>query len=126
MAMNKAEKKLVEDLQEQVALLSSWRLTEDVPKDVDPTPLTKSDRKVDFLDGWVFNSYNKSVSPCRTWSHAHKVHNRGATSFDNRSQNAVYMYSTEVKALKALRRQLELEYMRELSKIDRQIKKLEG
>ncbi len=111
MAMNKKEKAYVASLEEQLA----FRRTEPVEKDV-MHPTTGS--YGELSTGYAFNSYNMTVTEACSSSVSHGYDSHTKTH----SQRPIMMFSTKVKALKAMRYELEQKYTRSLHKVDQLIK----
>ena len=107
MAMNKKEKALVENLQIEIAF---HRTQEIVERDV-PPPETYDDNKLSR--GFDFNIYAPSVYKACSSS----VYNGPGWDRTN-SQGSRHLYSTRVKAFKAMRRELEFRMAQKLHKLD--------
>lgn len=112
MAMNKREQAHFEALQTKLQVAYALHWTSEVKPDV-PPPIG-----VGFTAGWLFNSYSKTVTPACSTSVSH------GTGEDPRptTQGARSLYSTKVRALRALRHAMEQQYAEALASIDAQIK----
>ncbi len=117
MSMNKKEKLYVEQLEKELALFKADKITQEILPDVPPP----SGGFGELTKGWLFNSYNKMVNKACSSCVGHNPHMDDKTS----SQNPVHLYSTELLATKAMRYQVELQWLQELAKIDARIFKLE-
>lgn len=109
--MTKVEKAEVERLKTALAL----RFT-DAPEDPDvPAP-----ERGESTTGWAFNKYSRIVTPA--WSHS-TCHGNGPERVRDGSatQGSVPLYSTKIRALLALRRNLERLCAEQLRAIDVQI-----
>lgn len=117
--MNKKEQKAFDDLKEQLRLAKAMRFTEDVKEDVPiPTQWGQLNR------GWLFNAHRwKSYGNCNAVDRAcssstgHDFGNDTKTS----TQGGKALFSTKLLALKAMRRQIELEYAKSLADLDKLI-----
>ncbi|VAW38919.1 hypothetical protein MNBD_GAMMA01-1312 [hydrothermal vent metagenome] len=107
MAMNKKEKKLVEELQ----VIAALRWTDNVKKDM---PIPDS---LDLVAGYTFNEYSAEVRASCSTSISHNTHSPTRTT----SQNGIEMYSTKGKALRALRHALCIKVAKELRAVDKLI-----
>ena len=105
MAMNKKEKA---QLDEALTMLS-LRRTEPVYPDI---PKPKSDEGI--VDGWLPQMGRKVAIQTCSSSYNHSRHGWGATC----SQNAIEQFSSELLALQALRYGMEVEFAKELRKVD--------
>ena len=114
MAMNKAEKERMGLLELELKLLSSFKLSAPVLKDLMP-PASYSDG---LSKGWDFNSYNGEVFKACSSSIGN------GTGWDKTtSQNSKALFSTRKLALMALRYATERELLIKLSKIDEDLTK---
>lgn len=109
--LNKREAEEFELLKTKLAL----RCTEKVEYDIQPPPLFSSE----ILNGYLFNKHSKIVNEACTSNIHHSYHQHNKTN----SQRPMPLYSTRLLALKALRNELELEFAKELRKIDLEIEK---
>jgi len=105
MAMNKKEQKLVEDLQ----VIAALKWTDDVVEDI-PVPEYSSGVVV----GYTYNHYSQTVSESCSTSISHSTHSKSKTT----SRNGIQMFSTKVKALRAMRYAVSLKAAKELRAID--------
>lgn len=118
MAMTKAERALVEQLRSDLALLSAFRLTGPVERDL----LPPTDYFSQGLSrGWDYNLHSMSVGKaCSSAVH----HGRGWERTS--SQKPLALFSTEERAWRALRRAVELQALRHLADIDEAIEACGG
>lgn len=110
MAMTKAEKARLEELENALRIAKAFRFTEEVRPDVN-LPVNG------LAKGFLFNDYTREVVPaCTSWSNH-------AFGRDDRtdSQRGRRLYSTRLLALKALRYAVEQVVASQLAEIDRQI-----
>lgn len=106
MSMNKKEKELVEDLYVRLAL----RFTDTIELDVEiPESFSPNLSK-----GFMMNEYSFLVTKACSSSIGHSVHGDEKTT----SQKGIKLYSTKLRALKAMRNAIELKCAKELRKID--------
>lgn len=114
MAMTKKEQAEMEDLKRQLAIAKAFRFTNPVNKDVAPP---SGGWGSTLSTGWVFNSYTKKVDvACSSQVH-HAIGKTDKTS----TQNPIWMFSSKLLALKALRHDLERKFAEELANIDKMI-----
>lgn len=116
MAMTKKEREHLESLERQLREARALRFTEDVPPDVEPPekcslPLSR---------GFLFNSYNRSITKACSSS----IHHCGYDDLKTTTQGSRRLFSTELRACKAMRRELELQFAKELAEIDAKIEEL--
>jgi hypothetical protein len=115
MAMTKKERETMQAAIDRADLLAALRWTNPVVRDVPPP-------KDGYTEGWDFNVYSESVY--QAWSGC-VVNGRGLAPKGQRqssaSQGARTLYSTEARALAAMRHEIELETARNLMQIDRKI-----
>lgn len=108
--MNKKEQAYVAELETRLAL----RFTDPVEPDVLPT-----DYQVPRV-GYSFNTYHREAYQAWTTT---SLHGRGdGSSRMAASRGAKPLYSSEKRALQALRHELEQQYAKELYRIDQLIK----
>lgn len=117
MAMNKKEQAAFADLERQLALVMALRVTDAVEYDVMP-PSVDALSTEKLRKGWLFNSYNDEVGRACTSSMYHNRHGDDKTT----TQQPARLYSTEERALRALRHAVELICMKRLAGIDNRIK----
>ena len=121
MSMTKKEKAAFDAAIKKAETLAALRWTSPVKKDVLP-PNVNEPSTNRYTKGWVFNSYNMSVSTA--WSsciHHGSGEPPGNGKHGSSSQMPICMYSTKAKALAALRHELENKYARDLYEIDKLI-----
>lgn len=106
MVMTKAEKARVEDLETRLAL----RFTEPVCKDVPPP------KDGGIYLGWSYNAYSN-----RVYKTCSSVIYHGDGWENTNAQQPIHQYSTEIRALQALRNAVELECAKRLRAIDLKI-----
>jgi len=123
MAMNKKEQALVESLTIEAAQNRALRWSDGEESPDIPVP----DGFNQFVNGWSFNAYRGVAY--ETWS-CSVTHGDGHITEGGRpgsaSQRGIRQYSTEEKALIAMRRSLERQFASSLNKIDEQILKLKS
>lgn len=105
MAMNKKEQAEVEALKTALA----FRFTSNVLPDLQP-PTTGSELR----KGWLFNVYSNQVDPACTSVISHSV----GRDDQARSQGCRVLFSTKLRALRALRYAVEQECALKLRQID--------
>lgn len=113
--MTKKEKAVYEAALLEAETLAALRWTAPVEPDVQPPS-----RFDDVTEGWTANLYTKSVN--RGWSKAGS-HGDGIPGRHG-SQRPEWLYSTQKRALEALRHMVELEAAKDLLAIDKRIKAL--
>lgn len=99
----------VADLQYDCRIAAAFHRTQPVEKDVDIP-----ERSYDLAKGWLFNSYNASVSKACSSAVHHCPHDDEKTT----SQMPRRLFSTKLRALRALRYEVEKESAEKLAKID--------
>jgi len=120
MAMNKKEQAAFIEITEESEINRALRWSDyeteyDVPK---PTS------GMGYVNGWSFNSYSRNVYKSWSGMASHgEGHSINGERLSNASQGAISQYSTEEKALKAMRRVLERNFATVLAEVDRKIKK---
>jgi hypothetical protein len=120
MAISKKEQKRFDDITQELRLLSAFHLTAKAePPDV-PRPKNSSD----FLCGYTINEYTRKVLPSLTKSHYH------GTNFENEgfpnkttTQGGLDLFSSKLKALRALRNLVERQCCEMLLAVDEKIEK---
>jgi hypothetical protein len=112
MAMTKAEKARLDELENQLRIAKAFRFTDEVRPDVMPPA-----RSNDLAKGFLFNDYTREVAVACTSSvyHAYGQDDRTTT------QRARCLYSTRLRALRALRHSVEKIVSEQLAEIDREI-----
>lgn len=115
MAMTKKEIAEMQSLRIQLDMALAFRFTEHVEKDVHPPKGWN-----ELSTGWVYNAYNKNVTVACSSSIYHGIGRVDETN----AQKPIRMYSSKLKAYKALRYELERKFAEELAGIDRIIKDL--
>lgn len=121
MAMNKKEQAQMQALADELALEKAWRRTEPVLRDL-PLPNGCVSK---YTSGWDFNLNTGSVSPHWSKSISHGSGTAPERHVSGRQGGRV-LFSTEVRALRALRYAVEREAMRDLAVIDKQIAELDA
>lgn len=105
--MNKKEQAYVESLETRLAL----RFTEPVTKDL---PIPKS--STSLVCGWSYNTHTlQAYKSCSS----NVFHGNGWE--DTTSQRPIAQYSTQKRALRAMRYEVEMECAHKLRKIDKDI-----
>ena len=111
--MNKKEQAYVEELETRLALRFTGEraIVPDVP------PPSCEERGGQLTKGFLFNSYSRRVSVACSSSISHSI------GRDDRadSQRPKSLYGTRKLALQAMRREMELDFARELRAVDRMI-----
>jgi hypothetical protein len=115
MAMNKKEQAEFEAAKKAVIVARALNWSEPVARDVFPSSSSAGD-----VRGFTFNTYSNEVLYALSGAVGH------ATSDDKfpvktSRQNSISMFSTKLRALKALRHSAEKECAERLAKIDMQI-----
>lgn len=118
MAMNKKEQAAFANLERRLREAKAFRVTEMVAPDVQP-PSPGEHGPSRLLKGWLFNVYNDQVNRACTSSVHHNPNGDDRTT----SQCPRSLYSTEERALLALRNQVEAIFMKRLVAIDERIEK---
>ncbi len=85
--------------------------------------LDKPDGYGTTIHGWEFNAYAQKVR--RMWSQGSR-HGDGDDPRKGGSQRGIALYSTKLRALRALRRAVEVDCARKLAAIDEQIREEGG
>jgi len=119
-ALNKAEKQLIEDLKTAIKDLkteSALRRTEEVLPDVMPPELFK-----ELSTGYVFVGPRSDTARVEAACSSSQSHGIGRTDYTS-SQQSQMLYSTRLLALKGLRHEVENDCARRLRKVDVMIEK---
>lgn len=127
MAISKKEQKQIDEQLdekdkkiEELQILLALRPTADVERDLlPPSPVLIGEPKL--VKGYMFNQYSARVEKACSSSIYHAIGQWDKTT----SQNPIKLFSTELKAYKALRHALEWEAAQKLRKVDLIIEKLE-
>lgn len=114
MPMTKAEKARMAELEKQLLLARALRFTDPVEPDV-PIPATFGKERL--AKGFLFNAYTPRVVPACSSSVFHAFGRNDQTD----SQGARRLFSTRLRALRALRHAVEMECAQKLAGIDLQI-----
>jgi len=111
--MNKKEQAYVEELETRLALrfTGEGTIVPDVPP---PTVYEMGDV---LTKGFVFNLYGSRVSVACSSSVSHAVGRNDKTA----RKQSIALYSTRKLALQAMRREMEMNFARELRAVDRMI-----
>lgn len=114
MAMTKKERAEFDAALEKARILGALRWTEPVKPDLKP-----ADGK--SITGWQTGTYGRG-SVRQMWSEGW-AHGSGAKRIANgsASQGGISLHSTQLRALKALRHEVELESAEKLARIDKMI-----
>ena len=119
MAMTKKEKAEIDALIQRAELLAALRWSTAVLPDVAPPEIGLNVR---YSNGWLFNAYSLSVE--QAWS-ASTSHGYGVIDPQSRytsgSQNPSWLFSTQERALLAMRHAVEHDSAAKLLKIDKMI-----
>jgi hypothetical protein len=117
MAMTKKERAAFDALEKQLRTVAALRWTSAIAPDVDP-PTASGDETC----GWITNAYTATVSPA--WSgvvcHGIGVFSRKEARSSG-SQRSVCLHSTKLRALQALRHEMECKFAAALAAVDKQI-----
>lgn len=116
MAMTKAEKTALIELQKELMLYKAFTRTPEVEPDVLPPEEWDTINK-----GWVVLVHARDVTEGCTSKHNHNMWANTHTT----SKGAISLYSTKLLALKALRNALEFEFMKAASSLDARILEME-
>ena len=117
MAMTKAERAKMDDLERRLREAMAFRFTDPVEPDVEIPEEHGELRK-----GWLFNECAATVACVCTSPIAHGY----GGDDDTHLHGARRLYSTRLRALRALRNALERKYAKLLADIDRHIEKEVG
>ena len=108
MAMTKKEKEYMDKIETRLAL----RFTDPVTRDV-PIP----DFGAPLSTGFLYNSYSRKVAPACSSSISHSFGRNDKTT----TQEPAELYSTKLRALKAMRNEMEIHFASILRTVDKQI-----
>jgi len=111
--MNKKEQAYVEELETRLAL----RFTGEGPLLPDVASPSPGERGSRLIKGFAFNGYSKRVDVACSSSVHHSVGRDDRTD----RQQPKSLYSTRKLALQAMRREMEMNFARELRAVDRMI-----
>lgn len=105
----------LEAYRRSIRLAQALRFTEDVTPDIAPPKSYNGD----LSTGYGYNAFNDTIAPCcsSVSSHGWNSHDKTTT------QRPIFMYSTRVRALRALRREVEIQCAKRLADIDAKIEK---
>jgi hypothetical protein len=117
MAMNKKEQAAFDDLQAQLRIAKALRFTEPVKTDV---PIPESFRDSSLAKGWLYNAY-VSGNPRVEKSCSSSVHHSFGNDDKTTTQGACRLYSTKLRALRAMRHEVEQRVAKILADIDAEI-----
>jgi hypothetical protein len=109
MAMNKAEKKELEDLKTKLALRFFPKIEPDIK------PPQEDYKKI--VNGYSFNSYSKRVEKACTSKHYHSIGQWDET----RCRDSVCLYSTEKLAYQAMLHELSSRFAFELREVEKRM-----
>ena len=112
MAMTKKEKAEFDAAILEARTLAALRWTERVEPDV-PPPDSHSNLK----SGFLYDAHSQEVKPACTSSVGHSFGRADKTT----TQNPRHLYSTMLRALQAMRNEVEMRAARELLRIDKMI-----
>lgn len=118
--MNKKEQAAFTELQEQLRLAKALRWTEPVSADIEPPKSITQER---LRKGWLYNGYiggygsSGRVDRACTSCSSHSFGNDDKTT----TQRPRWLYSTKLRALKAMRHDIENQVAKILANIDEQI-----
>jgi len=116
--MNKKEQAAFDDLQKELRLAKAFRFTPAVCPDLPPPPSGRADTK-----GYDFNVAGNRVEPATSTTVSHYFGAQKIPGFGGGSQGARPLYSTRLRALQALRHEVEQQCATRLAAIDAQIEK---
>lgn len=111
--MNKKEQAEMQQLRDELRLAKALRFTEEVATDV-PLP---SHSMNGLTTGWTFNSYNDRVEVGCSSSTSHSFGRNDKTT----AQHPLALYSSKLRALRALRASVERIVAKRLADIDLRI-----
>lgn len=111
MAMTKAEKARVEELETLLAF--RW------PTEAEPQRTVRAESSSDQVEGWDFNAYNGSVDRKWTTTVSHGAFYNGKPT--GASQSGIALYATEDDALVALRWKMCREMAAKLRNVDQRL-----
>lgn len=114
MAMTKKERAEFDAALAKARILGALRWTEPVDRDLKPV-------SGEVITGWQTSTYGRG-SVCQMWSESW-AHGKGEKRVSNvgASQGGISLHSTELRALKSLRHEVELECAEKLARIDQMI-----
>ena len=118
MAMNKKEQAEFHALRTELAIVSALRWTAPVERDLPPP--ASGERMSSYTSGFDFNAHSVTVSPAWSSSTVHSI-GYAAPSKYSASQNCRTLFSTKLKALQAMRYEVELASAKKLAGIDKMI-----
>lgn len=117
MAMNKAELAMLEEARKQAAFRRTMPVERDLPA---PKP---GEGGMRYTEGWDFNAHTGDAYPC--WSTSVSHGNGPAPKAGQRhisgAQRSVNLFTTKVRALRALRWALEEQAASSLRRVDKEI-----
>jgi hypothetical protein len=118
MAMNKKEQEQMTALQKALRLAKALRWTEPVAPDLLPPHAFNKE-----TSGFAFNTHSGTVSPAWSDSVSHSIGHasREAMGRSSASQRSSPLYSTRLRALRAMRAVVEKEVAERLAAIDAKI-----
>jgi hypothetical protein len=107
--MTKKELAEVERLKQELRLARAWKLTDPVERDV-KIPAWQEGIK----NGYLYNSYSPRVEKACTSSGSHHFGGWDKTT----TQQPQELYSTPLLALRAMRYEMEREFLHKLARVD--------
>lgn len=116
--MNKKEQAMVEELKERLGIAAAFHRTTKVPTDVPPPAPGGADGLTKGFMAWSAGT-SPRVEPACSSSCFHAFGRTDNTD----SQGSVCLHSTRLRALRALRFEMEEDFAYRLSKVDQQIEK---
>lgn len=114
MSMTKKERAAFDSLVRQLAEARAFRFTDDVPRDLAPPS-----KYNELSRGWDFHLHSATVGKACSSSIYH-----GRSWEKTTTQNPLTMFSTEMLATRALRREMEQDFARKLAAVDLRIAEL--
>ena len=120
MAMTKKEQAAFQAAIDRAELLAALRWTSPVEPDV-PIP----EKFGEYAEGWAFNTYSMIVTQAwtTTVSHGSGFAPKSSSYSRNASQGAQRLYSTQAKAIQAMRHELEIQAAKKLLECDQLLTK---
>jgi hypothetical protein len=114
--MNKKEQSYVEWLEINLRLAKALSWTQPVAPDI-----AKPENFREASIGFTFNPHTNTVSPATSESNRHYVGSHAIPRNGTASQQGIALYSTKLRALQALRHEVEKMVAARLAAIDKQI-----